>query len=166
MSAPFSVSSELMSGLVASGWIAMPTPARPTSTRVDAARVPDIARSLTSGAVITATSKASPFSIRVLSSAEFANVSVSFCPLAFSNCGASSSINAFVAFELNTVSDWAVAVDAASRQASVRVARIARLFYAVVRRFLRDRDVVHVALAEAGVGDADDLRLALQVGDP
>src|SRR4029453_7438879 len=30
---------------------------------------------------------------------------------------------------------------------------------------LRDRDVVHVALAEAGVGDADDLRIALQVGN-
>jgi hypothetical protein len=104
MSAPFKVSSELMSGFVASGWIAMPTPARAISTRDEAASLPAIARSLTTVTVMTATSKASPFSIRVFSAAELSKRSVSFWPVAFSNCGPSSSINALVALELRTVS--------------------------------------------------------------
>src|SRR6266853_4839417 len=39
------------------------------------------------------------------------------------------------------------------------------LLRSVIRRFLRDRDVVHVALAEPGGGDANHLRVALQVRD-
>src|SRR5262245_45625189 len=39
----------------------------------------------------------------------------------------------------------------------------ARLLGAVVRRFLRDRHVVNVALAEPRRGDADELRVALQL---
>ena len=35
----------------------------------------------------------------------------------------------------------------------------------VVRRFLGDCHVVHVALTEAGWRDADDVRVALQVGN-
>src|SRR6185436_1152472 len=123
------------------------------------------ARSLITVVVITATSKASPFSMRALSAVELSKETASFCPVAFSNCGPSSSMSALVAFELNTVSDCGAAGDAAARQSSVTRRRMARLFYAVVRGFLRNRDVVHVALAEAGVGDADDLRVALQIGN-
>src|SRR5512141_3136809 len=39
------------------------------------------------------------------------------------------------------------------------------LFHPVVRRFFRDLHVVDVALAHAGRGDANQLRLALQRGD-
>ena len=85
------------------------------SLRDAAASVPFIARSLITLAVITATSNASPFSMRVLSAIELSNFSVSFWPVVFSNCGPSSSTSALVALELRTVSDWAAAFDATSQ---------------------------------------------------
>ena len=57
--------------------------------------------------VSIATSNASPFSMRALAPPELSKRSVSFWPVAFSNCGPSSSITALVAFELRTVSDCA-----------------------------------------------------------
>ena len=51
----------------------MPTPARAMST-VRCASLPAITRSLIRGAVMTATSKASPFSMRVLSAAELSKL--------------------------------------------------------------------------------------------
>src|SRR5262245_23146087 len=48
---------------------------------------------------------------------------------------------------------------------SSRAAWADALFRAVVRRFLRDRDVVHVALAEARGRNPNELRLVLKLRD-
>ncbi len=99
-----------MCGLVACGWIAMPTPARAMS--IGDASVPADTSAAIVDALSTATSKASPCSIRVLSAAELSKRIVSLLPVDFSNWGASSSISALVAFELRTVSDCACVDDA------------------------------------------------------
>src|SRR5688500_11283396 len=134
-----------------------------------AASLPDSARSLISGAVITATSKASAFSMRALSAAEVSNLTRSVQPVAFSSCGCSSWINALVALELRTVSACCAtageAISTVTTAIRTRIAPLRRLFYAVVRRFLGDGHVVHVAFAEAGVGDADNLGIPLQIGN-
>src|SRR5213593_373325 len=63
---------------------------------------------------------------------------------------------------------YRVRLSARSRCASIKAmaTRVrSRLLRAVVRCLFRDRDVVHVALAEAGRRHANQLRVALQLGD-
>ena len=115
------------SGFAAPVLMATPAPARPMRTRVDAASAPCVARSSMSEIVRIATSKASPFSMRALRSAELENEKTTRWPVAASNCGPSSCITVLVAFELSTVSvdGWADAWG--GRQASTARATIAHL---------------------------------------
>src|SRR6185369_3166356 len=90
-SARLRLSGVLMSGLGAPFLTPRPTPALPKGAPVSAATLPwPTSSSISSGPGITM-SNASPAAIRRLSTAMTAKSIATLCPVAFSNCGASSS---------------------------------------------------------------------------
>src|ERR1043165_8708861 len=85
-----------------------------------------------------------------------------------SGCGGSNSIVCRTCAESGRAAKRRAAARSGRMSRLVRNARAARLVVrldAVVRRFLRDHHVVGVRLAQAGGGDADELRLRAQVLD-
>src|ERR1043165_4523676 len=85
-----------------------------------------------------------------------------------SGCGGSNSIVCRTCAESGSAARRRAAAKSERMSRLVRNGRAARLVVrldAVVRRFLRDHHVVGVRLAQAGGGDADELRLRAQVLD-
>jgi hypothetical protein len=93
----------LMSGLGAPLRTATPTLERASGVRVALSSLPCETSASMPGVLRMVASKTSPFSICARSGTAAPQTTISLCPLAFSNCGAISSIADFKAFELKTL---------------------------------------------------------------
>ncbi len=91
MSARLNASTEPMSGTGAPALTMTPTPTRARLARLPSTSLPLPVRSLTAAGVSTATSKASPPSIRFLSAPTVSFSTVTLWPVCFSNSGSTAS---------------------------------------------------------------------------
>jgi hypothetical protein len=95
----FSASAVLTSGFGEPAGTATPDPARAMATRLAGSILPAAARPSIKAGVKTATSNAAPSSICFLTADDRPKVKTSLSPVAFSNCGPSSSRTAFTAVD-------------------------------------------------------------------
>src|SRR5580704_6843517 len=122
-------STVLRSGFAAPLRMATPMPARAMAMRGTSATLPAVASSSSAALVSSTASNASPPSIRAFSCADVPSVTTSLFPVAFSNCGPSSSITAFSALPPRSFMSAAWVAVVASGNPNTAMTAIARWIF-------------------------------------